>query len=464
MPVTAQSMRHFLLIVLGQTVSVFGSQLTSFVLGVWIYQRSGSATQFSLIIFFALVPQLLVLPTVGVLIDRWDRRRAMIFGDIGSGACTLIIFALVSTNSLEVVYLYPLVALSSFFSAFQGPALAASTVLMVPSKHLVRANGVVEIGQGLAFMLAPMVAAFLLDTISLKGVILVDVATFLFAVGTLLVVHVPRPQPRASEDPEPTEKPSILREATFGWHYIRQRPGLLALLILFAGVNFTQGMVQVLLTPLVLSFATAVELGQVLSTAIFGTVVGGVVLTVFGGPKRCMPAIFLAIGIQGAILFLGGLEPSVLLVTVAATGFMVCQPVILACSRTLWQTRVAPDIQGRVFAIRRLVSMSAMPFAFLLAGPLADHVFEPAMAPGGALASALGPWIGTGPGRGIGLLFIVLGLSVLVILVLAVAYRPLRRLEDEIPEISVQPTPPVPDTRAPDREVTDREVTAPETA
>jgi hypothetical protein len=168
-------------------------------------------------------------------------------------------------------------------------------------------------------------------------------------------------------------------------------------------------------------------------------VVGGVLMSVWGGPRRIIRAILLCFLVQGLILLLGGARPNLLLIAGAASVFTFCEPIILASSRTLWQRKVPLDLQGRVFAVRQLIAWSAMPLAFLLAGPLADFIFEPLMAADGTLASTVGAIIGVGPGRGIGLLFVLIGCLILAGLALAARYRPLVRFEEEIPDVLPEP-------------------------
>ena len=154
-----------------------------------------------------------------------------------------------------------------------------------------------------------------------------------------------------------------------------------------------------------------------------------------------MRLIFTMLVVQGSILFLGGLRPSLHLIALAAFAYTFCQPVILSSSQAIWQTKVAPALQGRVFAIRRLVARSSLPLAYLGVGPLADHVLEPWLAPEGALAGTVGRVIGVGPGRGLGFLFVILGASTLLVLAAGYAYRPLRELEDELPDAVPEPAP-----------------------
>lgn len=424
-------MSTFFLLGGGQVVSFFGSELTAFVLGVWVYQQTSSATAFSLMAFAAAVPGLLMSPLAGTLVDRWDRRWALVVSDLGAAIGTVVLVWLAWNDALAVGWIYLVVALASASQSFQFPAFQASMPLLVPKRHLGRANGFMEIGTSGANLVAPLVAGALLGVIGLTGVFLIDLTTFAVALATLLAIRIPRP-PGSTERVK--ERTSLVAEALEGWRYIRERPGLLSILGLFAGINFAQGFVMVLLPPLVLSFASPAALGTVMSVAGLGLVGGGLLMGITGGPRRRVSAILLCVLVQGTILFLGGVQPSVPLVAVAAFGYSLCTPVIFALSSSIWQTKVEPKIQGRVFAMRRLVAASLSPLAFLAAGPLADYVFEPLLAPGGALAGSLGRLIGVGEGRGIGLLFILLGCGLLVFLAIAASYPRLRNLEREVPD------------------------------
>lgn len=419
----------------GQVVSMLGSGLTGFALGVWVYQTTGSVTRFALISFFVALPGIVLSPIAGALVDRWDRRWAMILSDSGSGACTLILALLLGTGRLEIWHIYVLQAISSAFGAFQWPAFAATTTLLVPKHHLGRASGMSQLGLAASQILAPGMAGALVARIGVPGVILIDFTTFLVALVTLLFVRFPRPRATAEGS---ADRGAILAEARVGWRFIRQRPGLLALLLLFATTNFSLAILQVLVTPLVLGFASAEVLGVVLSVAGFGMLAGGLVMSLWGGPRRRINGIFLFLAVQGGILLLGGLRPSAVLVASAAFVFLFAAPVLDGCSQAIWQTKVPPDLQGRVFAVRRMVAWSTLPLAYLLAGPLADRVFEPLLAPDGPLAGTVGRVLGVGEGRGIGLLFMTLGTMVLAAVAAGFRYPRLRRLESELPDAGVE--------------------------
>jgi MFS family permease len=426
-------MRAFLTIWAGQAVSLLGSSLTNFALGVWVYQRTGSVTKFALIAFFASLPGLLISPVAGALVDRWDRRRTLILSDSMAAVMSVVLLVLLwdeSRNLLEIWHIYVLTAFASVANALQWPAFTAATTLLVPKHHYGRASGLSQMGLALSQILAPFLGALMLQWVRMRGILIVDLATFGFAVLVLLAVRFREPE----RLPETGAPRSLWQDSTVGWTYLRQRPGLLALLILFAVTNFNIGMLQALLAPLILSFASSTSLGIVLSVAGIGMLAGTLILGIWGGPKRRIHGIFTGLLVQGLILLVGGWQPSVFLVGAAAFVFLFSVPFINGCSQAIWQAKVPPGLQGRVFAVRRMVAMSSMPAAYFLAGPLADRVFEPMLAPGGALSGSVGAVIGVGQGRGIGFLFVLLGLLVVSVLAFALTYPRLRQVEDELPD------------------------------
>lgn len=414
----------------GQLVSLVGSKLTGFALGVWVFQITGSVTRFALIMVFTALPGVVLSPLAGAFVDRWDRRRTMILSDTGSGLCTLGVALLLALGRLEIWHIYLLMAASSAFGAFQWPAYSASISLLVPKSQYGRASGLVQLAQATAQIVAPVVAGVLLGVIGLPGIILIDFSTFLFAVSTLLLVKIPRPARTAAEG----RKPSIWQEAWEGWRYIVSQRGLLVMLALFGLANFTIGIVYVLFTPLVLSFSTAAVLGTLLSVGGLGFLAGGLLMSAWGGPRRRIYGIYFAEALLGAALFAAGFPPNPLLLGVMAFLAYFSLPVVNGCSQAIWLVKTPPGLQGRVFATRRMIAWSSMPLAYLVAGPLADRVFEPLMAEGGALTGTLGRFLGTGPGRGIGLLYVIMGGLLLLATLAGVLSPRLRRVELEIPD------------------------------
>ena len=426
------ALRTYLVIWLGQVVSTFGSSLTSFALGVWVYQQTGLATQFALVGFFTSLPALLFAPVAGALVDRWDRRWAMILSDGGAALVTVVLIALFLDGNLKLSHLYVAMVVASLFNAFQWPAYSAMTTLLVPRDHLGRANGLDQFGQAASQLLAPVAAASLLMVVGLPGVMTLDLATFILALATLLWVRVPRP-PAFRADARAAE-PSLREQVRIGWRFLADRPGLRRLLLYFAMINLLAGFNMALLTPLVLSVASPAGLGIVLSLSSAGLLAGGLAMSLHGGPAHRMRGV-LGFGLlYGLSFLLIGLDAALPAIAVASFLLMFSVPLINGCSQVIWQTKVPPDLQGRVFAVRRMIAQGTVPLAFLLAGPLADRVFRPLLLPGGALAESLGRVLGVGEGRGIGLLYVLLGICALAVGVIAFLSPRLQGLEEELPD------------------------------
>jgi MFS family permease len=425
------NMNKFLVIWLGQVISMLGSGLTAFALGGWIFQKTGQATPFALTILFSNLPRILLLPLAGSLADRWNRRLVMILSDVGNALVTLGVFFLITFSNLEVWHVYLIATLGSIFSAFQEPAYTASITMLVPQKDLARANGMVQMGQAMEMVITPLIAGLLFVSIGITGILTIDFVTFLFAVGALLLVQIP--QPVMSD--EHKQGGSVLSDARFGWDYLKARPGLFGLLWYYAMMNFLLNWSGVLTGPMLLSQSSPRTLGIVQMVVGIGMLAGGILSSVWRGPKRRIPSVigFIALGLVGMII--AGLRPNPLVVGFGFFWLMLFIPLASASSQAVFQSKVAPDVQGRVFSIRSMISRSVMPLAYLTAGPLADRVFGPLMDTGGAWANTfLGTLLDVGPGRGIGLMFIVSAVIAIVISVLVYANPRIRNLEDEIPD------------------------------
>lgn len=427
-------MRTFLILWFGQVVAFLGKGLTGFALGIWVYQQTGSVTQFALIAFFSSLPGLVISPIAGALVDRWERRFALLFS-VGLGVLISLILAAIlwneSSGLLRIWHIYVLMAVASVANAFQWPAFTAATTLLVPKHHLGRASGLAQMALAITQVGSPALGGVLLTTFGLREIVLADLAAGVFGLLTLFVLRFREPE----REPEQTgARTSLWSDSAYGWRYLKERPGLLALLYVFAGSNFVVGMLQALLTPLIMSFASAREVGSVLSIGGLGMLAGTVLMSIWGGPNRRMLGVVAGLVVQSLVLLLGGVRPSLTLIASAAFVFLFVLPLINGCSQAIWQTKVPLAVQGRVFAVRRMVALSSMPLAYFVAGPLADRVFEPLLAPGGALAATVGALIGTGKGRGIGFLFLILGFLVLVWLAVSFTNPRLRNVEDELPD------------------------------
>jgi MFS transporter, DHA3 family, macrolide efflux protein len=426
-----RKLRVFIIICIGQLISILGTGLTNFAVGIWVYQNTRSVTKFSLTILAMAIPTILIAPFAGALVDRWDRRRTMIFGDLVAGLCSLTVALLLYAGRLQVWQVCLIVAVATAAGLFHSLAYTASLPMLVPKEHLSRASGITQIGPAAAKIVSPLLAGILLTLMPIHQVVMVDFASFLFAVITLLGVHIPKPtSPGESE----SGGGQLLREASFGWAYVKTRPGLVWLLIIFTVMSFGMAMSDIVLVPMLLGMTSTSMVGKIASMAGLGMLVGSIALSVWGGPGRRVRGVLGFTLLFGACLILMGLHPSVMLIAIAGFGFFFAVPIIEGCSQAIWMSKTPPHVLGRVSSIRMMIGCSASLLAYLISGPLADKVFEPLLAVDGPLAASVGSVIGVGTGRGMGLLLMALGVFTLLSVGAGYMNSRLRRVEDELPD------------------------------
>ncbi|HJR08159.1 MAG TPA: MFS transporter [Pyrinomonadaceae bacterium] len=427
----ARGMSTFLVIWVGQVISIIGSSLTGFAMSVWVYQTTGSVTKFSVVILFTVLPGIVLSPVVGTIVDMWDRRWLMILSNVGAALSVLAVAALFYSNLLRFWHICFLAGATSLSNAVLSPALTASISLIVPKKHFGRASGMSQFGEATSQIIAPLLGGLLITIIKIEGILILDGVTYFVATVMLLLVRIPRPEAvrRATGDGV-----SFWRKAASGWTYLLARPGLFSLLVFFAMTNFALSMSNILITPLVLSFADAGVYATVISVAGAGLLAGSILMSVWGGPQRRIYGVFGYGLLLGLGLILEGLRPNPFLIGAALFIIGCIAPVANGCIIPILQTKTPPELQGRVFAAVRLVAWFSVPIAYIAAGPLADKVFNPLLVEGGALSGSVGQLIGVGAGRGIGLLLIVLGVMSLLATVRGYFYPLLLNVDTEMPD------------------------------
>ena len=427
----ARGMTTFILVAIGQIVSVTGSSLTGFALGAWVYQDTRSTTLFSLILLFTVLPSLLFAPLAGVLVDRWDRRRVMIAADSGAAVCTGLLMVLIHMGWLEIWHIYVIMGFNSLFRALQVPAYTASVSLLVPKNQLGRANGIMQLEATSSYLLSPILAGWLLDQVGIVGVMAIDLATFLFAVSVVLAVRFPSP---VAKEKGVSTGSSVWKDMAVGWQFISARAGFLSLMILFGLGNYANLMTDTLMPPMLLEFTSPTVLGSVLSTGGLGMLVGTLLMSAWGGPKKRIYGVLIFKTLAGLAIMGIGLFQSVPLIALATFFYYLPFPLVNGSDQAIWQSKVPADVQGRVFSIRRMLARSMIPLAYLTAGPFSDKIFKPLLSTGGTLTFSLGQFFGIGPSRGIGLLIFLMG-AFIVILTLGTALNPrVRNMENELPD------------------------------
>jgi len=429
----------FTIVWVGQIISLLGTSMSNFALTIWAYEITGKATSLALIGFFFVTPMLIFSPFAGVIVDRYDRKLMMMVSDLAAGMATIVVLILYSTGNLQIWQLYITAAVSGLFQTFQWPAYSAAISMMIPKEQYGRANGMLSLAESGSNIFAPLLAGALLGVIGLSGILAIDIATFLFAIGALLVVSIPKPKVTAEGR---ASQGSIWKEAGTGFRYIVKRPSLLGLQTVFMLGNFFVSIPFAILAPMILASTGSdkIVFGSVSSAGAIGGVVGGLAMSAWGGPKRRVNGVLAGWAISSLLgTVLMGLGNGLAVWVAASFMGTFFNPIINGSNQAIWQAKVAPDLQGRVFSIRRLIAWFVTPAAMLVAGPLADRIFEPAMQAGGELSKAFSGLVGTGPGAGMSLLFIITGLMATLVGIGGYLVPAIRDVETILPDQDTLP-------------------------
>ena len=432
----SRGMRPFLIVWSGQFVSTIGTLMTSLALAFWAFDITGRATELGLMIFFTYGPRVLLGPFAGALVDRWKRRTVLITCDLLAGAASVAVLLLFVTGSLQIWHLYVLTFLMSVFGAFQGPGFIASATMMVAKAQYERINGLMTLITNASAIVAPALAGLLLPAIGLRGILILDVATFLFAVGTLLVVKIPEPE-RSGETGESSPIRRILRDITEGLRFLWDVKVLLGLQLVFSSANLFGTLFGVLMRPMVLlrTADSEIALASVQSMIGIGGAIGALAIAFWGGPKRRKIVFALALFSLAFLLRgLTGLDTSI--PWIAALALVQSALLALAGSsvRAVWQAKVPPQMLGRVFSTLGTIAGLLMMVTMLAGGPVADRLFEPLMRTSESAREIFGPFVGLGPGSGMGLLILLGGLVAAAICAGGLLLRSLRRIETTVPD------------------------------
>ncbi|MEM9978313.1 MAG: MFS transporter, partial [Cyanobacteria bacterium P01_D01_bin.2] len=345
-------MRTFTLIWFGQLVSAIGSRMTFFALTLWAWEATGSATALALVGLFFQLPQIPTTLFAGVIIDRFNRKTLMLLGDAITAVATLMIGGLYLTGQLVIWHLYPVAMLAGGFSQIQILTYQASLSLIVPKQHYTRAGSMGAMVHYGSQIIGPALAGILYPIIHLSGIVGIDFATFMVAFGTLFAASIPQPTKVT-----PLSE-SWTRQLTFGFCYVWQRPSLKTLLLLTVLFTFAHDFGAALQSPMILARTqgSPVAVASISAAAGVGGVVGAIVLTLWGGPKRRIYGLLAGYTGAGVSKLVFGLGQSLSVWVPAQVCSSLNFPLIGSCRSALWMDKISPDIQGRVFAANALVT------------------------------------------------------------------------------------------------------------
>lgn len=357
----------------GQAASLLGSQVVQFALIWYLTAKTESATTLAFASIFEFLPGVFLSPFIGALVDRWNRRRIMIVADAVVAAATLVLVILFWMGVVQVWHIYLIIFVRAVGGRFHGPAMGASTSLMVPREHLTRIQGLNQTLQGGLNLIAAPMGALLMEVLPIEGVVAVDIGTALIAIVPLLFINIP--QPEISPD-QADGKFSLWKDTLSGFRYILGWPGLAIIILTATLLNFFISPTFSLLPLLVKTHfqGGALELSYLESIFGVGTILGGILLGIWGGFRRKILNIGLSIFGLGLTSMAIGLVPQngywVALAAMWFGGLML--PIANGTLGAIFQTSVEPAMQGRVFSALGSISNAMTPLGYFLAGPLAD--------------------------------------------------------------------------------------------
>jgi MFS family permease len=384
-------------------------------------------------------PILLLSPIAGVIIDRYSRKWIMILSDLIAALATVIILAFALRGDLQVWHIMIATIFQGIGTAFQGPAYSAAISTMIPKKHYGKINGLMSLMRSGTAVLAPICAGALYPVMGINGLLLIDLTTFVIAVIALGLVTIPSPVKSTENTPS---KGSLWEESFFGVKYLLQHRSLFYMEMMFFFGNLFGGMASTLFSPMILKITedNSLTLGFVLSASTIASVVGALIMSAWGGPKRRVHGVLLGTFISCLFgLTVVGLGKSPLVWIIGGVIFAGFNPIVNGCEMTILQTKVPPDVQGRVFSAVNFVSWFTNPIAPIIAGLLADDVMEPLMLSCSKLASTLGTVFGNQPGSGMGLIISLCGIGAALAGLAGYLFPSLRNVERDLPDHNVEP-------------------------
>lgn len=406
------NLRNFMLFWVGQSVSEIGTRLTGFGLSIWVYQTTHVVTQVSIVLFVTTLPGVIITPFIGALVDRWNRRWIVFFSDVGATLITGTLVLLLMTNSLQLWHTYVCAFLTSLCGSFQMLAKGAAVPMMVEKEQLGQVNGLMQFSTALSRICAPAIAGLLIATVELQGLLWVDLGSYVIGLSTLLFVNIP--QPDNSENQDSTRK-SIIGEIVEGWRVISSQFALMILIAFISLHCFVDGLTNVLINPLILSFSSTQVLGEVMSIGGIGMVIGSILMSVWGARSNVFSFLMIWSVINGIGLMIAGVKPDAIAISCGIFLWFLTLPIVFGINQVIWQSSVNSNFQGRVLSLVGTLTGLAAALGTISASPLADMVLEPMLRSDGRLASSIGRLFGTGDGRGIGLLISLEGCLILLV-------------------------------------------------
>lgn len=403
-------MKKFMTIWGGELISNIGSGMTAFALLVYVYQLTGSVTWVSVVTLLAYLPIILLNPVGGILADRFDRRLMMICGDLFSALGLLYILISIQTGNIGIVPIVIGVTINSVFVSLLDPSYKATVTDLLTEEEYARASGLVQMAGNARYLISPAIAGVILGFSDIRVILIIDISTIFVTVLAVASVrrNIQKVKPRQ-------DKFNFLKEFKEGMQYIVKDKGVANLVLLMAFMCFFIGFIQTLMIPMILPIGSVKTLGFMESVSAIGMLVGSVVISILGIKKYYSKILIVSLIVCGCFMALVGTSTYMAFILTASILFFATLPFINTCADVLIRVSIPNEVQGRVWGLISLLTQIGYVIAYATCGILADNIFEPMMQENGVLASSIGKVIGTGEGRGIGLMLIIAGVLMVVV-------------------------------------------------
>ena len=425
-------MKKFMIIWLGELISCIGSGMTAFAVSIYVYELTGSATWVSITALLANLPTILMNPVGGILADRYDRRSMMILGDSFSALGLLFIFICIITGNISAVSILIGITVSSIFVGLLEPAYKATVTDLVSENDYAKASSLVQIAGSSKYLISPVVAGLILSVADIKAILLIDIATILITVVATASVRNSVKVIKKYNDGF-----NFFKEFKVGIKCISQDKGVSSLVVLMAFMCFFVAFIQTLMTPMILAFADSKTLGIMESVSAVGMLIGSVVIGILNIKKSFTRILIISLMAAGVFMSMTGTTTNIWLIMSYSILFFTALPFINTCADVLIRSRIPNEVQGRAWGIISVLTQLGYVVAYAVCGILADYVFGPMLMENGIFAGSIGRFIGIGEGRGIGLMFIITGITMFLFALVFSFKRSFKMMEGSSNELAI---------------------------
>lgn len=425
----AKPFHKFMFLWMGDFISAIGSGLTSFGLGVYIFQQTGKTSLMALVTLLGFLPSILLSIPAGVLADRYDRRLLMVIGDSCSAIGLLFILFCMRNGEAEFWQICVGVVVSSVFASLLEPAYRATITDLLPPSEFSKASGLMQVVGSAKYLISPVLAGFLLTIFDIRILLVIDICTFFVTVGAILVVRkgIARKAAEVSE--------SFSAQMREGLHAVTENKGIFLLVVMGSLITFCIGFLQTLSSPMVLSFESSATLGTLMSVIASGMLLSSILLGSVSVKKGYVRMLCLSLFGAGIFMAIFGLRANIWLIGIGGFLFFAMLPFANTSLDFLIRTGIPNELQGRAWGFIGFLSQIGYVVAYAISGLLADYVFTPMLMPEGLLSGTVGILFGTGVGRGIGLLIFLAGALLCVTAIILGNMKTIRNLEGGTNEI-----------------------------